>query len=53
MLAVLGDQFSGQLFRSGQGVGSADFHIWFLALPLPVTLRHRVDWPAKGDSNRE
>jgi hypothetical protein len=54
MLAVLGGQFlSGQLFRGGQGVGSADLHIWFHAFSFPVTFRHRVDRPAEGDTNRE
>src|SRR5580693_10436355 len=54
MLAILGGQFlSGQLFRRGQGVGSSDLHIWFHAFSFPVTLRHRVDRPANGDSNRE
>src|SRR6266496_1800007 len=54
MLDVLCGQFlSGQLFRGGQGVGSADLHIWLHACSFPVTLRNRVDWPAKGDSNRE
>jgi hypothetical protein len=54
MLAVLGAQFlSGQLFRGGQGVNSADFHIWFHAFSFPVTFRYRVDRSAERDPNRE
>ena len=54
MLAVLGAQFlSGQLFRGGQGVSSADLHIWFHAFSFPVTFRHRVDRPPEGDTNCE
>src|ERR1700729_2884905 len=54
MLAVLGGQFlSRQLFRSGQSVCGADLYIRFHAFSFPVTLRYRIDRPAKGDSDRE